>query len=72
MKRGIFAASAKAHTDLSMFAAGAAMLEGGSTYTASGTKAAQKIIAICRKEHQHQLKAYDAGMVLCEPKEQQP
>ncbi len=50
--------AAKHHTDLNIFAAVMAILEGGCVYTANGLKAAHKIIGICKKEQQRQLSAY--------------
>ena len=53
--------AAQAYTDLNIFAAVEALLEGGCVYTTSGQAMADRIIALCKQEQQRQLRAYDAA-----------
>jgi hypothetical protein len=52
----------EAHSDLNIFAAVEAILDGGTLYTEAGQKTAQRIAALCRKERKRQLGQYDASM----------
>ena len=47
------------HTDLNTFAIIVSILEQGHIYTPSGHRVAAKIIAMCQREQQTQLRAYD-------------
>lgn len=52
--------ASQAHTNLNMFAAVAEMLEGGCIYgVGTAPDTAQKIVKLCRKEQQNQLRIYD-------------
>lgn len=52
--------AARAHSNLSTFAAVEALLEGGVVY--GDVPAARRIIEICKKEAQRQLRLYDAAI----------
>jgi hypothetical protein len=47
------------HTDLNIFGAIVAILEGGCIYTTSGSRTAHRIIDLCKKEQDTQLRLYD-------------
>ena len=53
--------AARAHTELSRFAAVTVVLEGGDIVSRTGQKTAEKIIALCEAEQQTQLRIYDAA-----------
>jgi hypothetical protein len=52
----------EAHSDLNIFAAVIAILEGGTIYTSSGYSAASKIVKLCKAETQKQLRQYDLAV----------
>jgi hypothetical protein len=58
--------AARAHSNLNIFAAVAALLEGGVIYplypSGSASSAAQRIVRICNAEGQKQLRIYDAAI----------
>lgn len=47
------------HSDLNIFAAIQAILEGGVLYTRPGQRMAERVIKLCKQEQQAQLRAYD-------------
>ena len=51
--------AAEHHSDLNIFGAVVAIMEGGCLYTRSGQRMAERIIKLCVQEEQRQLKAYD-------------
>lgn len=51
-----------AHTDLTVFGAVIAILEGGCLYSPSSNTAAQQIINICQQEQQRHIRVVDAAM----------
>lgn len=59
-------AAITAHTNLNVFAAVVAILEGGVIYGGDNA-AARKIIAICKKEQERQLAKFDAALIRLEP-----
>ena len=52
--------AARSHSDLNIFAAIVAILEGGCIYRSNAT--AQKIIGICQREQQKLLRDYDQAV----------
>ncbi|MCB8880071.1 hypothetical protein ACELLULO517_07480 [Acidisoma cellulosilytica] len=58
--------AARAHSNLNTFASIVTILEGGHIYglekSQTAQKTAQKIIDICKREQQFQLRAYDAAV----------
>ena len=54
--------AAYAHSDLNVFGAVVALMEGGTLYTSGGHQAASKIIRLCQTEMQRQLRAYDKAL----------
>lgn len=51
--------SERHHSDLNIFAAVAAIMECGCLYTQSGQRMAGKIVKMCIREQQLQIRAYD-------------
>lgn len=47
------------HSDLNIFAAIQAILEGGVLYTQPGQRMAERVIKLCKQAQQAQLRAYD-------------
>ncbi|OZI64591.1 hypothetical protein CAL20_02740 [Bordetella genomosp. 4] len=60
-----------AHTDLTVFGAVIAILEGGCLYEPLSNEAAQQIIKICKREQQRHIRAVDAALTLQETGKQQ-
>jgi hypothetical protein len=54
--------AARAHTDLNIFAAVVAILEGGCIYTAEAKGTVSKIINLCQVEQRRQLELYDKAV----------
>lgn len=54
--------AAQHHSDLNIFSAVKAMLEGGTIYTQAGYVGARRVGRLCDKELQKQLKLYDAAL----------
>jgi hypothetical protein len=54
--------AAQHHSDLNVFHALVAILEGGTLYSQSAHRAAGRIIRICNEERQKQLRLYDAAL----------
>lgn len=50
------------HSDLNIFAAIVAILEGGCIYTNQGQRTAFKLIRICKDAEQSQLRAFDRAI----------
>ena len=54
--------AAEHHTNLTIFAAVVSLMEGGHLYGSSPHKTAEKIISLCKKEQQRQLKLYGGAI----------
>ena len=50
------------HSDLNIFGAIVALLEGGTLYSQSGHDAAHRVIRICKEECGKQLRLYDTAL----------
>lgn len=55
-------AAAHHHSDLNIFAAVIAMLEGGTVYTRQGLAGRDHVIKLCKEQTQKQLKLCDAAL----------
>lgn len=51
--------AARAYSDLNIFAAVTAIMEGGFVYTPTGKRLAAKITKLCQAECQRQIRIYD-------------
>jgi hypothetical protein len=54
--------AAQHHSDLNVFHAILAILEGGVVYSQSGRVAAERIIKLCKEENQKQVRLYDNAL----------